>query len=112
MYQKCQIKIYDTPLPTFIFTIPTKDNSFVLGEIYGHGHNLEDYEPRIFAGKNKVRYWIADVENPKTIPKLSVYKKENNITFFKQEVQNNAWIEIAYQREIISSKYKELKYDN
>ena len=98
---------------------PTKDNFFVLGEIYGHALGLQDNNSKlkknfnkIFAGKNKARYWIADVEDPKTIPKLSVYKKENNITFFKQEVQNNAWIEIAYQREIISSKYKELKYDN
>jgi hypothetical protein len=110
VYQKCQIKINDTPLPTFIFTIPTKDNSFVLGEIYGHGHNLEDYEPRIFAGKNKVRYWIADVENPITVP--------NNITTrIKQYAQNDAWKTMAHIRSIARKNLfgniivNEVKYD-
>jgi RHS repeat-associated protein len=61
-----------------------KDNSFVLGEIYGHAEGIKDYNWFGIAGKNKYRYWVADVENPNTIP-------TDWFTRRKQNQQNDRW---------------------
>ena len=63
---------------------PQKNNAFVLGEIYGHADGLNKSEPVFITGKNKYRYWVADVENPNTIPTDLITRK-------KQNQQNARW---------------------
>lgn len=63
---------------------PEKDDAFVLGEIYGHANGLKDDSSGLFAGKNKARYWIADVENPNVV-------STKRLTRFKQNQQNDLW---------------------
>ncbi|RCX07130.1 hypothetical protein DFR58_1581, partial [Anaerobacterium chartisolvens] len=63
---------------------PEKNNAFVLGEIYGHAAGLNDTNWFWIAGENKYRYWVADVENPNTIP-------TDWFTRAKQNIQNDIW---------------------
>ena len=70
---------------------PEKNNAFVLGEIYGHADGLNKSESETITGKNKYRYWVADVENPNTIP-------TDLITRLKQNTQNDRWKEYSEGR--------------
>ena len=79
------------------YTYDNKDNSFVLGEIYGHCSNIGNISLKIknIAGNQYSRLWIADVENPFTI-------SSGFYTTFRQAIQNKGWTSYSQFRKIES----------